>query len=579
MSARASTLPLRAVGFFSAVRSFNKFSDNVMVRGKYRPAQNRGRSTFSNATVREPVSSGEGKRGPAHLSTTKFADLPISQASIDAVTNVMKFECLTMVQDATLPAILKGKDVLAKAKTGTGKTVAFLLPSVEHISLKDRERSNPKNISMLVISPTRELAAQISKEAEMLLSCHPNLKALTMYGGTNINSERKRLESSRIDILVATPGRLIDHLENTPVLLKRLKPSILVLDEADQLLEMGFRREIEKIIKYLPQERQTLLFSATMPQSVQKVAGLALRHDHEFIDTVDEDTETNVQVAQGYMVTSMDDQMGILATLLQQETEKDKNAKIIVFFTTARLTQYTASLMEKMRVLSADIFEIHSRKSQSAREKASASFRNARSAILFTSDVSARGVDYPDVSLVLQVGIPASAEQYIHRLGRTARAGKEGKGLLLVNDFEKSFVTKALAKLPLEKAENPPVHESIMSSMSRAFGQVDPKIPVMAYQSWLGYYNSYKGIFPDKSDLVSRANQFSSTIGLSEPPALMKKTIGKMGLKGVPGLRIEGDNSIGNNRNPKRSNFQRNKSPRKRTESIGDPSGHGRRRQ
>lgn len=411
-----------------------------------------------------------------HLSSTTFASLQISEPSRRAVADVLKFNYLTEVQDKTLPVILQGADVLAKAKTGTGKTIGFLLPCVEALA---RNPPPANTISVLVLSPTRELASQIAKEADSLLSFHP-FKSQVVYGGTNINSDKKKFETKRCDILVATPGRLIDHLENTPGLAQRLASGLraLVLDEADQLLEMGFRPAIERILKFVPRQRQTLLFSATMPQAVQQVAGLALRPDYTFVDTVGEERDaTNIQVQQSWVSVPLDQTLVAVYGIIRAAAVPGH--KIIVFFTTARLTQYMAALVNASGV---EVLEIHSRKSQSARDKASAAFRAAKEAILFTSDVSARGVDYPDVTLVLQVGQPSSREQYIHRLGRTARAGKAGQGVLLLAPYEGGFVARELRELPITQASLPSISPEDVACVDTAAKRVDRDVCAMAYQ-------------------------------------------------------------------------------------------------
>ncbi|KAH7620280.1 putative DEAD-box ATP-dependent RNA helicase 26 [Nannochloris sp. 'desiccata'] len=471
-----------------------------------------------------------------HLSSTTFASIPnLSNASQRALSEVMGFSYMTEVQDQTLPVVMNGQDVLAKAKTGTGKTVAFLLPSIEALA---HDPPAAGSISVLVLSPTRELASQIAKEADSLLTFHP-FKSQVVYGGTNINSERNRMDRGRVDVLVATPGRLIDHLENTNGLVRRFgNLRGLVLDEADQLLEMGFRPAIEKILKFLPATRQTLLFSATMPQSVQSVAGLALRKGYSFIDTVgDEQAQTNSQVTQSWVSVPLDQTFYAVRCILRAAAAVPGH-KIICFFTTARLTQYMANLMQESGF--PELLEIHSRKSQSAREKASAAFRNASEAIMFTSDVSARGVDYPDVTLVMQVGQPSSKEQYIHRLGRTARAGKTGQGVLILSPFEETFVARELARdVPISQASLPALTPDDLQAVAAGQGRVDLRVKEMAYQAWLGYYNSCKGVFKDKAVLVQTANAFAASMGCDETPALLKKTIGMMGLRGVPGLRID----------------------------------------
>lgn len=515
-----------------------------------------------------------------HLSDTKFTDIPLSRGSRDALTKILKFERMTKVQEATLPLIMQKKDLVAKARTGTGKTVAFVLPSIE--SLLSRTSDDQMNISVLIISPTRELTVQISKETEALLHFHAPLSVMAMYGGTNIQSERKRLQRNRIDILVATPGRLIDHLENSPQFLNRMANlSVLVLDEADQLLEMGFRQSIEKIISFLPKNRQTLLFSATMPQEVQQVTGLALKKDRIVVDTVEDEEETHSYVQQSYRIVPMEQNWAVVYATLREAMNEDKNAKIIVFSTTARLTQHMAAFVRQAfhAQRHVDIIEIHSRKSQSARDKASKSFRDSKSAILCTSDVSARGVDYPNVTLVVQLGMPSSKEQYVHRLGRTARAGKTGRGHMILSPFEEVFVGRHLKDLPLERMDLPEITQGDLQEATLSLSQIEPQLTSMAYQTWLGYYNSCKGVFRSKEELVMQANFFAKTMGCKEPPALLKKTIGKMGLKGVAGLHIDGNPAArhgqGQGQGNRARSEQRHGTSPKRVHSLGRGGGRG----
>ena len=229
-------------------------------------------------------------------STTAFAALGLSPNTMRAITEIMKFTHATTVQDQTLPHCLRGLDILARAKTGSGKTVAFLLPSIEALL-----KSGPVGkgaVSCLILSPTRELASQIHEEAKSLLTFH-NLGAQVVFGGTNINSERTRMNNSQCDFLVATPGRLIDHFQTSGLAPRCANLKVLVLDEADQLLEMGFKPSIDKILTFIPRERQTLLFSATVPKTVQNIAANALRKGYAYVDCVgEEDSATNLQVKQ-----------------------------------------------------------------------------------------------------------------------------------------------------------------------------------------------------------------------------------------------------------------------------------------
>jgi ATP-dependent RNA helicase MSS116 len=234
-----------------------------------------------------------------------------------------------------------------------------------------------------------------------------------------------------------------------------------------------------------------------------------------------------------------------LMNLLGRETQ-DGDYKIIVFFTTARLTGFMAELFNSVsNKLNYKVLEIHSRKSQAARQKASDQFRKAKNAILFSSDVSARGMDYPDVTFVLQVGL-TERDQYIHRLGRTARAGKEGKGALLLAPYEENhMVQKELKDMPLQKTTSVPVTTGIDTIATRALQNVEEQKALkisaeQSYRAWLGYYNSaLKKVGWDKKQLVLQANSWAKESGLKDQPGLEKKTIGKMGLKGVPGLKIQ----------------------------------------
>ncbi|GFY97432.1 P-loop containing nucleoside triphosphate hydrolases superfamily protein [Actinidia rufa] len=414
-------------------------------------------------------------RSDSYLSETRFDQCSVSSSSLKGIKDA-GYEKMTVVQEATLPVILKGKDVLAKAKTGTGKTVAFLLPSIE-VVLKsppiDRDQKRPP-IFVLIICPTRELASQAAAEANTLLKYHPSIGVQVVIGGTRLSLEQKRMQANPCQILVATPGRLKDHIENTAGFATRVMGvKVLVLDEADHLLDMGFRRDIEHIIAAVPKQRQTLLFSATVPEEV------------------------------------------------------------LVFCTTAMVTRLVADLLGELNL---NVREIHSRKPQSYRTRISDEFRKSKGLILVTSDVSARGVDYPDVTLVIQVGLPADRQQYVHRLGRTGRKGKEGQGILLLAPWEEFFLS-SIKDLPITKASLPLVDPEMRKKVERALSHVEMKNKEAAYQAWLGYYNSSKVVGRDKYKLVELANEFSRSMGLDNPPAIPKLVLGKMGLKNIPGLR------------------------------------------
>ncbi|KAK6158866.1 hypothetical protein DH2020_006180 [Rehmannia glutinosa] len=428
----------------------------------------------------------------SHLSESRFDQCSISPLSLKAIKDA-GYERMTLVQEATLPVILKGKDVLAKARTGTGKTVAFLLPAIELVVKSPevtRDQKRPP-ILVLVICPTRELASQAAAEANKLLKYHPSVGVQVVIGGTRLALEQKRMQANPCQILVATPGRLRDHIENTSGFATRLMGvKVLVLDEADHLLDMGFRKEIEKIIAAVPKQRQTLLFSATVPQEVRQICHIALKRDHEFINTVEEGSEdTHSQVRQMHLVAPLDKHFSFLYTMLKEHIADDVNYKILVFCTTAMVTRLVAELL-----------------------------------------------NYPDVTLVIQIGVPSDRQQYIHRLGRTGRKGKEGQGILMLAPWEEFFLS-SIKDLPISKAPEPLVDPDTRKEVERALSHVEMKNKEAAYQAWLGYYNSNKGVGRDKYRLVELANEFSRSMGLDNPPAIPKLVLGKMGLKNIPGLR------------------------------------------
>ncbi|XP_010491508.1 PREDICTED: DEAD-box ATP-dependent RNA helicase 26-like isoform X1 [Camelina sativa] len=478
------------------------------------------------------------KTSDSYLSKTRFDQFPLSPLSLKAIKDA-GFETMTVVQEATLPIILQGKDVLAKAKTGTGKTVAFLLPSIEAVIKSpppSRDNRQPP-IVVLVVCPTRELASQAAAEANILLKYHPSIGVQVVIGGTKLPTEQRRMQTNPCQILVATPGRLKDHIENTSGFATRLMGvKVLVLDEADHLLDMGFRRDIERIIAAVPKQRQTFLFSATVPEEVRQICHVALKRDHEFINCVQEGTgETHQKVTQMYMIASLDRHFSLLYVLLKEHIADNVDYKVIIFCTTAMVTRLVADLLSQ---LSLNVREIHSRKPQSYRTRVSDEFRKSKAIILVTSDVSARGVDYPDVSLVVQMGLPSDREQYIHRLGRTGRKGKEGEGVLLLAPWEEYFMS-SVKDLPITKSTLPPLDPEAVKRVQKGLSQVEMKNKEAAYQAWLGYYKSQKMIARDTTRLVELANEFSRSMGLDSPPAIAKNVLGKMGLKNVPGLRTK----------------------------------------
>ena len=395
------------------------------------------------------------------LDTPRFADLAkenlIHPVMLQTITEDLKFDHMMPVQAATLHDLLANRvDCLAQAKTGTGKTIAFLLPAIQ--TLINRKRTPGQNISLLVISPTRELALQIAKEANGLLRRLPQYRTCVAIGGTNKGSEEKAIFKG-CDILVGTPGRLFDHLSDERIRDKFNSLDTLVLDEADRLLDMGFMNALRDIVKCLPDKeksnRQGMLFSATIAPHVEKVAHLVLSKGYKFISTIPEgEVQTHERVPQGLVtVPTFSDVAAGLVGCIKSECaiEGVDTFKTIVFAPTAALADFYVAVLEKVPGIP-KVSVLHSRVSQSKRTNTTNEFRNCKSGILVATDVVARGMDFPAVTNVFQVGIPSDKESYIHRLGRTGRAGAEGRGTLIVTQAESFFPKYTLKEITFENA-------------------------------------------------------------------------------------------------------------------------------
>jgi len=506
----------------------------------------------------------EALKDPSLLTNVEFSErTDLHPLSKRAIIEVMGLKSMTEIQAKTFAAASTGNDVLGRARTGTGKTVAFLLPAIERLLQGGEFRQNNR-VGILVISPTRELASQIGVEAEKLLTFHKSLSAKVIFGGTNMNRDVTMLKRGIPSILVATPGRLLDHMENTKLAGLKFgenvmsQTNIVILDETDRLLDMGFRKEIKKILAYLPrkEKRQTLLFSATIPSDLKPILREQMKEDYVEVDCINDGdgaSHTNQRVNQRHVVLpTMDHYVTSLVGIVQRSIDEDKEYhKIVVFFPTAMMVGFFAAFFSDG--LGIKVIELHSKKSQSFRNKASENFRKAKRGVLFTSDVSARGVDYPDVTEVIQFGLPASREQYIHRLGRTGRAGKTGEGLLVLAPFEAKFLSELNGlDIPVDDATvkllaNPLKDDQALASMGiDCIRNGDPKLTPIAqkaYRAFLGFYTGQmkRTHLRSKEDLVKTANRLFEIIGLNETPKLEKRTIGKMGLRGVPGISIGKD--------------------------------------
>ncbi|XP_011147872.2 probable ATP-dependent RNA helicase pitchoune [Harpegnathos saltator] len=355
----------------------------------------------------------------------------------------MGFTHMTEIQAKSIPHLLEGRDLVGSAKTGSGKTLAFLIPAVELIyKLKFMPRNGT---GCIIISPTRELSMQTFGVLKELMKYHHHTYGLLM-GGANRQTEAQKLAKG-VNIIVATPGRLLDHLQNTPdFMYKNLQ--CLVIDEADRILDIGFEEEMKQIINLLPKRRQTMLFSATQTEKVTMLTKLAIKKEPIYVGVDDDKEKATVEnLEQGYLVCPSDKRFMLLFTFLK----KNKKKKIMVFFSSCMSVKYHHELLNYIDL---PVMSIHGRQKQIKRTNTFYQFCRADSGILLCTDVAARGLDIPNVDWIVQYDPPDDPKEYIHRVGRTARAGNKGNALLLLRPEELGMIYYLKqARVPLREYE------------------------------------------------------------------------------------------------------------------------------
>ncbi len=354
-----------------------------------------------------------------------FKSLDLLPSIMDAIKK-KGYTTPTPIQLKAIPHLLKGKDLLGIAQTGTGKTAAFALPILNRLA-KNKIKPRPARVRTLILTPTRELASQIDQSIKSY-GKGLNLFSTVIYGGVGARPQIQAM-SRGVDILVATPGRLLDLMSDGHVLFEQLE--IFVLDEADRMLDMGFIRDIKKIIAKLPKIKQTLLFSATMPKDIVGLATSLLK------DPV------RVEVTpQATTVEKIDQKVNIVETsnkpLLLKDLLKSREFKSVLVFTrTKHGANKVVKHLDRASIVSA---AIHGNKSQSARERALRDFKAGKIRVLVATDIAARGIDIPQVSHVINYNLPEQPESYVHRIGRTARAGRDGIAISFVDQSEVKYL-------------------------------------------------------------------------------------------------------------------------------------------
>ncbi|MCE4516108.1 DEAD/DEAH box helicase [Xanthomonas hortorum] len=369
-----------------------------------------------------------------------FADLGLSDAVMKAVANV-GYETPSPIQAATIPALLAGRDVLGQAQTGTGKTAAFALPVLSNADL------NQLKPQALVLAPTRELAIQVAEAFQKYAEAIPGFRVLPVYGGQPYAQQLSALKRG-VHVVVGTPGRVIDHLDRGTLDLSQLKT--LVLDEADEMLRMGFIDDVEAVLKKLPEKRQVALFSATMPPAIRRIAQTYLKDPAEV--TIAAKTTTSANIRQRYWWVSGLHKLDALTRILEVEPFDG----MIIF---ARTKAGTEELAQKLQARGLAAAAINGDMQQAAREKTIAQLKDGKLDILVATDVAARGLDVERVSHVLNYDIPYDTESYVHRIGRTGRAGRTGDAILFVTPREKGMLRS------IERATRQPIEEMQLPSV------------------------------------------------------------------------------------------------------------------
>jgi ATP-dependent RNA helicase RhlE len=347
-----------------------------------------------------------------------FTDLGLSEPLLRAIAEE-GYTSPTPIQAKSIPAVLKGGDLLAAAQTGTGKTAGFTLPILQRLSSSAKSGNGKRLLKVLILTPTRELAAQV-QESVMTYGKYTNLKSAVIFGGVGANPQIKAIAAG-LDILVATPGRLLDLMSQKCVSLNDIE--ILVLDEADRMLDMGFLRDIKKILAVLPKKRQNLLFSATFSDEIKSLAD-GLLNSPELIE-VARSNSTNEAIAQLIHPVDRNKKQPLLAHLIKTNDWK----QVLVFTRTKHGANKLVTQLEKDGIT---CMAIHGNKSQTARTKALADFKAGKLTALIATDIAARGIDIDQLPHVVNYDLPNVSEDYVHRIGRTGRAGSNGVAVSLV---------------------------------------------------------------------------------------------------------------------------------------------------
>ncbi|KAL7276022.1 ATP-dependent RNA helicase dbp4 [Rhizina undulata] len=445
-------------------------------------------------------------------SITDFSQLPLTKQTASGLDQ-SHFKTLTDIQRKAIPLALKGKDVLGAAKTGSGKTLAFLVPVLEILYRK--KWTSYDGLGALIISPTRELATQIFDVLCKIGRMH-SFSAGLITGGKKLKEEQEALH--RMNIVVCTPGRMLQHMDQT-VGLNLNNVQLLVLDEADRILDMGFRATLDAIVQNLPKERQTLLFSATQTKNVSDLARLSLK-DAEYVSVHEAAASaTPAKLEQYYMVVPLHEKLDVLFSFLRSHLQ----AKILVFLSSCKQVRFVFETFRQLHI-GIPLLHMHGKQKQSARADITARFSASKNSCLFATDVVARGLDFPAVDWVIQVDAPEDADTYIHRVGRTARFEKNGRAVLFLCPSEETAMVKRLEgkKIPITRVNPKASKKQSIQNQIQSLCFKDPELKYLGQKAFVSYARS---ISVQKDREVFKLDElpleeFAASLGLPGAPRI-----------------------------------------------------------
>lgn len=415
------------------------------------------------------------------MTNTKFTEMNLSQEMQNAIQD-MNFEQASPIQAETIPEILKGKDVIGQAQTGTGKTAAFGIPTIENIDTDD------KDLQLIVLCPTRELVVQVAQEFSKLLKYKKDIKVVPIYGGQQIDKQLKALKKGA-QIVVGTPGRTMDHIKRGSIDMSTIR--MVVLDEADEMLDMGFREDLEVILKDTSAERQTIMFSATMEKGILKLTKTYMNNP-TVINVINEE-KSELKIKQMYFEVLSKHKTELLCRLLSFH-----NIKLgVVFCNTKKMVD---DLVETLKFRGYFADGLHGDMNQNTRDKVMMGFRKGTTQILVATDVAGRGIDVNNIDAVINYDLPRDDEDYTHRVGRTGRAGKEGKAFTFISKRQRNHIIR------IERGNGVQIHQ-----------QDPPSIEDLEIARIQNYAQKVEEIL-NKGNLKTYKNQAKFLIGNNNEP-------------------------------------------------------------